>query len=164
MKVHLSAKSSFTTYFRVCNQINTTGVTSGEGTAYPSGALEFTPGFQWGSCYSIFRFTCMFCRSLFVLLYFFIWPLCCLFFLDIQIQTLLIIVQCSVSVRRVMLSILLYCMTSAYPEYTLDFVFVDFVLFNVQISVQGFAGHHFSFWPPLHHLLQLTASGFRFEV
>ena len=30
---------------RVCNQINTTGVTSGAGTAYPSGAPEFTPGF-----------------------------------------------------------------------------------------------------------------------
>jgi hypothetical protein len=28
---------------------------------------------------------CMFCRSLFVLLYFFIWPLCCLFFFDIRI-------------------------------------------------------------------------------
>ena len=27
----------------------------------------------------------MFCRSLFVLLYFFFWPLCCLFFFDIQI-------------------------------------------------------------------------------
>ena len=26
------------------------------GTAYPSGAPEFTPGFQWGSCYSIFSF------------------------------------------------------------------------------------------------------------
>ena len=28
---------------------------------------------------------CMFCRSLFVLLYFFFWSLCCLFFFDIQI-------------------------------------------------------------------------------
>ena len=27
---------------------------------------------------------CMFCRSLFVLLYFFFWPLCCLFFFDIR--------------------------------------------------------------------------------
>ena len=53
--------------------------------AYPSGAPEFTPGFQWGSCYSIFSFICMFCRSLFVLLYFFFWPLCCLFFFDIWI-------------------------------------------------------------------------------
>jgi hypothetical protein len=26
-----------------------TGVTSGPGTAYPSGAPEFTPGFLWGS-------------------------------------------------------------------------------------------------------------------
>ena len=28
---------------------------------------------------------CMFCRSLFVLFYFFFWPLCCLFFFDIRI-------------------------------------------------------------------------------
>ena len=69
-----------TTYYRVCNQINTTGATSGTGTAYPSGAPEFTSGFQWGSCYSIFSFICMLCRSLFVLLCFFFWLLCCLFF------------------------------------------------------------------------------------
>ena len=34
---------------------------------------------------SIFRFICMFCRSLFVFLYFFFWPLCCLLFFDILI-------------------------------------------------------------------------------
>jgi hypothetical protein len=39
-----------------------------------------------GSCYSIFSFMCMLCKSLFVLLYFFFWPLCCLFFFDIQIR------------------------------------------------------------------------------
>ena len=33
----------------------------------------------------IFSVMCMFCRSLFVLLYFFYWPLCSLFFFDIQI-------------------------------------------------------------------------------
>ena len=43
------------------------------------------PVFQWGLCYSIFGFLCMFCGSLFVLLYFFFWPLCCLFFFDIRI-------------------------------------------------------------------------------
>ena len=48
-------------YHRVCNQINTTGVTSGAGTFYPSGAPEFTSDFQWGSCYSIFSFIYMFC-------------------------------------------------------------------------------------------------------
>jgi len=69
---HFPVLSSFTTYYRVCNQINTTGATSGAGNAHPSGAPEFTPGFQWGSCYSIFSFICMFCRSLFVLLYFFL--------------------------------------------------------------------------------------------
>jgi hypothetical protein len=46
---------------------------------------EFTPGFQWGSCYSIFSFMCMFCRSLFVFLYFFFWSVCCLFFFDVRI-------------------------------------------------------------------------------
>jgi hypothetical protein len=43
--------------------INTTGATRGAGTAYPSGAPEFTPGF-----------ICMLCRSLFVLLSFFFRP------------------------------------------------------------------------------------------
>jgi hypothetical protein len=35
--------------------------------AYPSGASEFTPGFMWDSCYSIFGCICMHCISLFVL-------------------------------------------------------------------------------------------------
>ena len=38
--------------------VNTTGSISGAGTAYPSGAPEFTPGFQWDSCCSIFCFLC----------------------------------------------------------------------------------------------------------
>ena len=38
---------------------------SRRGTAHPSGAPAFTHGFQWGTCYSIFSFMCMFCRSLF---------------------------------------------------------------------------------------------------
>jgi len=32
-------------YHRVCNYINTTGATSGAGTAYPSRSPEFIPGF-----------------------------------------------------------------------------------------------------------------------
>jgi hypothetical protein len=48
-----------------------TGATCGVGTSYQSGAPEFIPSFYWGSCYSIFSFICMFCRSLFVILYFF---------------------------------------------------------------------------------------------
>jgi hypothetical protein len=43
---HFPVLSSFTTYYRVCNHINTTGATSGAGTANPSGAHEFTPGFS----------------------------------------------------------------------------------------------------------------------
>jgi len=47
--------------------------------------LSSPPVFSRGSCYSIISFMCMFCRSLFVLLSFFFWPLCCLFFFDIRI-------------------------------------------------------------------------------
>ena len=43
------------------------------------------PRFWGGSCYSIFSFICMFCRSLFVPLFFFLWPLSCLFFFDLRI-------------------------------------------------------------------------------
>ena len=42
--------------------------------------LSLDIGFWWGSCYSIFSFMCLFCRSLFVHLYFFFWLLCCLSF------------------------------------------------------------------------------------
>jgi hypothetical protein len=45
----------------VSNYIKTTGATSRAGTALPSGAPAFTPGFYWGSCCSIFSFMCMFC-------------------------------------------------------------------------------------------------------
>ena len=54
------------------------------GTDYPSRAAEFTPGFKWDSCYSIFSFLCMFCRSLFVLLIFFLLPFCCLSLFDLR--------------------------------------------------------------------------------
>ena len=39
------------TYHRV---YNTSGVNSGAGNPTPSRAPKFTPGFQWGSCCSIF--------------------------------------------------------------------------------------------------------------
>ena len=78
--------SSFTTYYRVYNLINTMGATSGAGTSYLSRPHELTPGFYCGSCYSIFSSICMLCKSLFVLLYFFFWPLFCLFFFNIRIM------------------------------------------------------------------------------
>ena len=42
---HFPFLSSFMTDHRVCNWINTTGVTSGARTAHPSGAPEFNPDF-----------------------------------------------------------------------------------------------------------------------
>ena len=64
---HLPVLSSFMAYHRVSNKISMTGVTSGAGTHYPSGAPECIPRFQWGSCNSIFSLMCMLCRSFFVL-------------------------------------------------------------------------------------------------
>ena len=49
---------------------------------YPSGAPEFTPGFSGVHV----SFICMFCKSLFVLLYFLFWPSCYLFFFGIRIM------------------------------------------------------------------------------
>ena len=49
--------------------VNTTGVTSGAGTAYPSGAPEFTPGVTRSSVLCV----CFVDRCL----SFFFWPLCC---------------------------------------------------------------------------------------
>ena len=68
------------------NYIFTGWCLSGAGTAYHYAPHRtwVHPGFQWDSCYSICSFMCMICSSLFVLLYFFFWSLCCLFF-DIQI-------------------------------------------------------------------------------
>jgi hypothetical protein len=50
--------TTFMTYHRVCNKINTTGATRGTGTAYPTGALEFTRGLWWTSRWSIVNFLC----------------------------------------------------------------------------------------------------------
>jgi hypothetical protein len=36
--------------------LSTTGVSSRTGTSYPSGTSEFTPGFKWCTCCSIFSF------------------------------------------------------------------------------------------------------------
>ena len=66
------------TYHRLCNQNNTTGVTSGAGTVYPTGASEFTPNFKWGSCCSIVSFYIEFSISLLVLVCFGHCVVCCL--------------------------------------------------------------------------------------
>ena len=51
----------------------------------PPEHLSSPPVFS-GVRVAIFSFMCMFCRSLFVLLYVFLWSLCCLFFFVIQIM------------------------------------------------------------------------------
>ena len=55
---HFQFLSIFMTYHQICNQSYTTDATSGAGTAYHSGAPKTTPGFQRGSCCSMFSFLC----------------------------------------------------------------------------------------------------------
>ena len=64
---HNPVVSSFVTYHGVCNEDNTTGATSGTGTAQPPGRPELNPGDQQDS---LIFFCVVFCRSLLVLLYF----------------------------------------------------------------------------------------------
>ena len=55
---HNPVYSTFMTYHRICNKSNTADTTCGTGTAYPSGAPEFTSGFKLGSCCLIFSLLC----------------------------------------------------------------------------------------------------------
>ena len=64
-----------------CHKSLTNGAISGAGTAYPSKAPELDPVF---SGIRVTRFLVL-CECLFVLLYFFFKPLCCLFFFDLWI-------------------------------------------------------------------------------
>ena len=69
--------STFLTYHQLCTKRNTKGVTCETGTAHPSGAPKFTPGFN-GICLPRSLVLCvLFCRSLFVILYFLFCPFVC---------------------------------------------------------------------------------------
>jgi hypothetical protein len=64
------------------------------------------PRWEWGSCYSIFSFICMFCRSLFVLLYLFLFAIVLSVLLrytvsDWYLQTLLIWVISHLGLQKV---------------------------------------------------------------
>ena len=70
-----------TELFICVNGISLIGATSGPVTTYPTGAPEFTPGFQWGSC---LVFCVVICGSLFFY-YYIIWPSSILPLLYLQI-------------------------------------------------------------------------------
>jgi hypothetical protein len=58
ISISISRLSPDMTNYRVCYMSDTAGAARGKGAAYPSGAPELIPGFEWGSCYSIFSFVC----------------------------------------------------------------------------------------------------------
>jgi hypothetical protein len=72
---------NYKSYNNICKKyINATGSTSGGGTAYLSGVPDFSLGVTISLVLCV-----MFCRSLFVLLSFFFWPLYWLSFFDLRI-------------------------------------------------------------------------------
>jgi hypothetical protein len=72
--------SSFMTYHRDSNKSKAMGSTCEAVVAYPSGSSEFTPVFSKVRVVRSLVLCVVFCRSLFVLLSFFFWSLCCLSF------------------------------------------------------------------------------------
>jgi hypothetical protein len=72
--------------------------------------------FSGGSRYSIFSFMCMFCRSLFVLLYFFFWPLCCLFFFDLRILITPLVSSNSSYANGLFLNTILFCFLDMFYQ------------------------------------------------
>ena len=83
-RMHCSVISSSMTYRRVYDWSNTTGATSGAGTAYPSWTPGFIPSFRGIRVTRSLVLCVMFYRSLFVHLPFLFWPLYCLS-LDLRI-------------------------------------------------------------------------------
>ena len=71
---HFTVLSSFMIYHRVCNYINMMGVTSGAGTAYPSGETEFTPVFSWVRVTLVLCVMIIDCPFVLFLLATFFWP------------------------------------------------------------------------------------------
>jgi len=67
--------------------------------------LSSPPIFYWGSCY---YYVYMFCRWLLVLLYFYFWPLWCLFFFDIRILIIPLVSSNSFSVNSSILLVSLF--------------------------------------------------------
>ena len=96
------------------------------------------------SCYSIFSFICMFSRSLFVLLFFFFWPLGCLFFFDIRIL-ITPLVSSNSSYKKCTTGLLIRVarrvpIVEQEPDTLLEYMdsapdFVWFVWLNLQFSV-----------------------------
>jgi len=70
-RTHSRVLSSFMNYHRFCNKSNTMGATCGTGTAYSSGERAFTPAFIGVRVARSFIFCVVFCRLLFILLFFF---------------------------------------------------------------------------------------------
>jgi hypothetical protein len=133
----LTVLSSFMTYQHVCYWRNT-GANGRAVIAYPSRTHEFIPDdFEKGSCCPIFLVFCVvFCRSLFVLLFFFS-PLRCLdfFYLRILVTTLVSFLHCVV-------------WTSSIYGFWLPLWYLFSIALSVLLRFKD-SGYHFGIFSPL---------------
>ena len=81
LKIYKNILTITCIYFWILVSNNTTGVTSGAGTAYSSKSPVFTPPSSVGFVFLNLSFPVVFCRPVYLL--FHLWPLFCLYF-DLQ--------------------------------------------------------------------------------
>jgi energy-coupling factor transporter transmembrane protein EcfT len=83
---------------------------------------------------------CMFCRSLFVLLYLFFWPLCCLFFYEIRILiTSLLYLQTLLDMHVFIARLSVYTVALApYPFMVLFFFFLLFFWRTIELRISPY--------------------------
>ena len=93
--------------------------TSGAWTDYPSGAHEFTPIFSGVRVTRYLALCVVLCRSLFVPLSFFCWPLCCLYFFGLWIMITPLVSSNSSSSRFAFFCTAYFCLVCREKIYPL---------------------------------------------
>ena len=104
---------------------------------------------------------CMFCRSLFVLLYFFLWPLCCLFFFDLRILITPLVSSNSSSIKLTYKNVfnevkIIYCYKKENQAYLFS-ICINYRCPDIcfLLSVQfGWRNMMFSPWPCVDYFLR----------
>ena len=125
-------------------------VISRAGTAYHSGAPRFTPGFLWVLLLDLQLYMYVLQIVVCPFIHFFFWPLCCLFFFDIQIM-ITPLVSSIYSLKKQI--------DRKYPFVIIQNRLVCFMVLNVtfnNISVISWWSVFYFWWRKLEHTEKTT--------